>query len=329
MTPDASSETDRSDRITGPEQRLRRRPVALVTGLSGAGRATALRALEDLGWVAVDNMPLPLLDAALRPAADGADGDRFPAAFGIDVRTRGFDDRALIGFAKALRRRPDLQARLAFLDCDNDVLLRRYSETRRPHPLAPDRPVIDGIVDERRRLAALRDNADLAIDTSALAPHDLKRLLAGHFAVDGQPGLRLAVMSFSYRRGLPREADLVFDVRFLRNPHYDPALKPLTGLDPAVQAHVAADPDFAAFFARLEGFVLPLLPRVEGEGKSYLTVALGCTGGRHRSVFVAEKLAMSLRNYGRPVELIHRDADIAPGPARAASATLPSMGTAR
>jgi len=187
--------------------------------------------------------------------------------------------------------------------------VRRYTETRRRHPLAGDRPVLDGIHLERQRVWPLRDRADLVIDTTTLNPGDLKRLLQGHFALGAAPGITIFVTSFSYRHGLPRDADLVFDVRFLRNPHYVAALRPLTGRDAPVGAFIEADADFAPFFQRLCLLLAPLLPRYEREGKSYLTIAIGCTGGRHRSVYLAERLAAWLSEQGRPVGVNHRDLD--------------------
>ncbi len=287
-----------------------RRPFVLITGLSGAGRGTALHALEDFGYVAVDNVPLPLLGDLVRSTAGRAGELAAPLAFGIDSRTHGFDPLDLVRRLRELRGRADLAARLLYLDCDNEILLRRYTESRRPHPLGADRPVIDGIVDERRQIEWLRDSADVVIDTSSLTPHQFKQILAGHFALDAGPGMRIAVMSFSYRRGLPREADLVFDARFLRNPHYQPTLKALTGHDAAVVAFIENDPDYRPFVERLEGMVGPLLPRFDAEGKSYLTIAIGCTGGRHRSVAVSERLAEWLRKSGRSVTLSHRDVDL-------------------
>ena len=286
------------------------RPFVVITGMSGAGRSTALHAMEDLGYVAVDNLPLPLLGNMMRSTADGTGGMAAPLAFGIDGRTYGFDPRDLAMQMAALKLRTDLIPRLLFLDCDTEILQRRYTESRRPHPMAPGRPVVDAIIEERRQLMRLRDEADIAIDTSLLTPHKLKQMLAGHFALDEKPQLRLAVMSFSFVRGLPRESDLVFDARFLRNPHYEPALRPLTGRDPAVAAFVEADPDYPGFIEGLEGLIRPLLPRFDAEGKAYLTIAVGCTGGRHRSVTVAERLASWLRTEGRSVTLSHRDADI-------------------
>ena len=278
------------------------RRVVLITGLSGAGRATALKALEDLGFEAVDNLPLSLLADLLRPESEARTTS---LALGLDVRTRDFASDAFLSELARLRARSDIAAELVFRD--SDVLLRRYTETRRRHPLAIDRPVADGIAEGRRILAPLRDIADHTIDTSQLGPHDLKRLLSIRFALADAPGLRLVVVSFSYRQGLPREADLVFDARFLANPHYVPALKPLSGRDRAVQDFVATDPDIPAFLNGIKSLMGPLLPRYEKEGKSYLTVAVGCTGGRHRSVYVAEALAEWLAQLGKSVTLAHRD----------------------
>lgn len=285
--------------------------LLVVTGMSGAGRSTALKALEDLGYEAVDNLPLSLLPNLL-----GAAAQRPPLAIGVDVRTRDFGVGALLDALDRLVAEHQLELRIVFLDCEDDRLVRRYTETRRRHPLAGDRPVTDGIALERRRVSPLRDRADLVIDTTALNPGDLKRLLHGHFALDAAPGITLFVTSFSYRHGLPRDADLVFDVRFLRNPHYVSSLRPLTGADAAVGAFIAADPDFAPFFERLCALLQSLLPRYESEGKTYLTIALGCTGGRHRSVYLAERLGQWLREQGRTVGLGHRDID---SPARAPS----------
>jgi RNase adapter protein RapZ len=286
-----------------------RRPFVIVTGMSGAGRSTALRALEDFGYVAVDNVPLPLLGDLMRSTAGSPGEMAAPLAFGIDTRTYGFDAHDLARRVQDLRVRADLAPRLLYLDCDTETLQRRYTESRRPHPLAPDRPVVDGIADERRMFGGLRDSADLVIDTSTLTPHQFKLLLLGHFALGVDARMRIAVMSFSYRRGVPREADLVFDVRFLKNPHYVPELKPLTGLNDKVAAFIESDPDYRPFIDRLEGLIGPLLPRFDAEGKSYLTIAIGCTGGRHRSVAVAKRLADWLRKAGRSVTLSHRDTD--------------------
>jgi UPF0042 nucleotide-binding protein len=258
--------------------------VLLATGMSGAGRSTALKTLEDIGYEAIDNLPLSLVPTLVEHAADA------PAiAVGVNARTRGFGIAAMLETLETVARRTGRALHVLFMDCDDEQLAQRYTETRRPHPLA-----------------ALRERADLVIDTSALSAVDLRRLLCGHFALDGSR-LRLFVTSFAYRHGVPREADLVFDVRFLDNPHYVAQLRPLCGLDPPVAAHIAGDAEFEPFFDRLWRLLRPLLPRYEREGKAYLTIAIGCTGGRHRSVFVAERLAAQLRSEGLPVEVAHRN----------------------
>jgi UPF0042 nucleotide-binding protein len=284
-------------------ERAPQRRVVLVTGLSGAGMSTALNALEDLGHEAVDNLPLALVPALVEQG--GALGR--PVAVGIDSRTRDFSAEALARSLAALRARPELDVRLLFVDCDAEVLQQRFTETRRRHPLAIDRPVADGIRRDRLLLAPLREAADLVVDTSLMTIHDLRRILGGHFAITGDTGLFVFVMSFSFRRGLPREADLVFDVRFLDNPHWDARLRPLTGLDAAVREAVERDRDFARFFTGLTGLLSPLLPRYNQEGKSYLTIGIGCTGGRHRSVVVAVRLAEWLAAAGYRTGLSHRD----------------------
>jgi UPF0042 nucleotide-binding protein len=202
-----------------------------------------------------------------------------------------------------------IDLKLLFLDCDDDVLARRFTETRRLHPLAAERPLTDGIALERQLVAPLRGRADVVFDTTTLRPAELKSTLSRNFGLDRVAPLVLAVTSFSYRLGLPREADLVFDARFLSNPYYDPALRPLTGRDARVAAYVENDAAFAPFFAGLTGMIEPLLPRFIAEGRSYLTIAIGCTGGRHRSVALAEKLTGWLRQHGQRVELRHRDLD--------------------
>ncbi|WP_395683041.1 RNase adapter RapZ, partial [Inquilinus sp.] len=262
-----------------------RHRLVLVTGLSGAGHSTTLKTLEDLGHEAIDNLPIALLG----PLVDHAEGR--PMAVTIDTRTRGFSVEALETEVAALRARGDVDVRLLFVDADDEVLQRRFTETRRRHPLAIDRPVADGIRRERLELYPLRLLADVVVDTSLTSPQDLRRLIEGHFGLDTSTGLYVTVMSFSFKRGLPREADLVFDVRFLDNPHWVPELRPQTGQDPAVQAMIRRDIQFDPFMASLFGLLEPLLPRYNREGKSYLTIAVGCTGGKHRSVFVAETLA--------------------------------------
>lgn len=283
--------------------------LAVVSGLSGAGKSTALKLLEDAGYEAVDNLPVSLLPRLPQPGETDAQAARQGIAVGVDSRTRDFQPDRLLAILSDIRQRGDLDVQLVYFDCDDDVLLRRFTATRRRHPLAGDRPVSDGIAAERHLMAPLKAEADLVIDTSTLALPGLRQVLASQFALDDHTGPGIMIVSFSYRHGLPREADLVFDVRFLRNPHYDEQLRPRSGEDPAVAAYIAADPDYPAFFGRLTEMLQALLPRYGAEGKRYLTIALGCTGGQHRSVFVAEQLAQALRNSGQHVDIRHRDRD--------------------
>ena len=294
-----SGETDAGTR-GGPEAAKR---IVLVTGVSGAGRSTALKCFEDLGYEAVDNLPLTLLESVVL----GGSPEQPPLAVGVDIRTRDFGVDSLIAGLDRLLASGLVSVTLLFLDCDDDVLVRRFTETRRRHPLAAGRPVADGLRLERSMLADLRKRADIAIDTSQLSPGALKDEITRRFAVGAQSGLAVLITSFSYRYGLPREADLVFDARFLTNPHYDPALRDMTGRDGPVGEYIAADADFATFLDGLQAMLSVLLPRYEKEGKSYLTIAVGCTGGRHRSVYVAECLGKMLESGGRRIHLTHRD----------------------
>jgi UPF0042 nucleotide-binding protein len=283
--------------------------VILVTGMSGAGRTTALKSFEDMGYEAVDNLPLSLLAGFARPAQGGEAGVATPRplAIGVDIRTRDFGVDPVLDELDRLAREAGYDVRTVFLDCDDDVLLRRYAETRRRHPLDSTKAVPDMIQLERRLLARLRARADVVIDTTGKSPWELKETLGEYFAPEASHGLSLFVTSFAFREGVPRESDLVFDVRFLKNPHYDPELRPLTGEDEAVQKAITGDVDFHAFFDSLTGMLEILLPRYEQEGKSYLTMAVGCTGGRHRSVYVARKLNDWLLARHWRVRLHHRD----------------------
>lgn len=287
--------------------------VLLVTGMSGAGKSTVLRTLEDLGWEVVDNLPLPLLDRLLTaaPAAD-ADGAPRPLALGLGARTRDFDPQRVIRRTNELRERHGLQIGTLFLDCAGGELERRYTETRRRHPLAPDRPASDGIARERELLALLRDWANRLIDTTNMSANDLAGQVRSTFGGHGADEPVLSVLSFGFARGLPRNADLVFDMRFLQNPHWVPALRPGTGLEPEVAAYVAADPAYEEAVGRIEELIGLLVPRYRAEGKSYVTIAIGCTGGRHRSVHVAERIAGWLRRHGFSPTVTHRDLRAAP-----------------
>jgi UPF0042 nucleotide-binding protein len=291
------------------------RPLVLVTGLSGSGKASILRTLEDLGYETVDNPPLTILEELV---ADGST----PVAIGVDARSRGFDAEEVVQAVERLRARGDVSPTLVFATAEDAVLLRRYSETRRRHPLAPGGKlgsrVSEGIALEAAMLAPLREAADLVVDTSDLPLPDLRRLVENRFRPANAAGLAVTILSFGYPKGLPREADLVLDMRFLRNPHYDPALRPMTGRDAPVAAFVEGDPDFAPFWARMTGLLDMLLPRYAAEGKKYLTIAIGCTGGKHRSVLVAERLAAHLADGGWRTEVVHRE--LAPPPASPAGA---------
>lgn len=281
--------------------------ILLVTGMSGAGKSTALKTLEDIGWEVVDNLPFVLLDRLLATRLpEGSQGDR-PLALGVDTRTRGFDAEAIVTRVKSMRDDHQENISTLFLDCSGAELERRYSETRRRHPLALDRPASDGIARERELLAPLRRWAEQVIDTTTSSANDLKHELRTRFGVEGRAEPTLSVVSFGFARGLPRNADLVFDMRFLRNPFWDETLRPMSGLDEPVALHIRADPAYEDAISRIEDLLLTLLPRYEAEGKSYVAVAFGCTGGQHRSVHVAERVAAKLRESGFSPGLSHRD----------------------
>jgi RNase adapter protein RapZ len=281
--------------------------ILLVTGMSGAGKSTALKTLEDLGWEAVDNLPFVLLDRLLAtPAPEGSD-QRRPLAIGIDSRTRGFSAVAIVDRMKQMQDLHQHKIAVLFLDCSGAELERRYSETRRRHPLAADRPASDGIAREREMIAPLRRWAEHVIDTTANSSHDLKQDIRARFGGHDEGGTTLTIMSFGFARGLPRNADLVFDMRFLRNPYWDEKLRPLTGKDEAVALHIRGDPAYSESIEKIESLLLTLIPRYAAEGKAYVTVAFGCTGGQHRSVHVAEYISSRLRGAGYTPALTHRD----------------------
>jgi UPF0042 nucleotide-binding protein len=280
--------------------------VVLVSGLSGAGKASVLRALEDLGFEAVDNPPLPMLEELVRRAA-AAGGRRL--AIGVDIRTQGFDCGAVLSTLARLRCDPTLRLELVFVWADETVLQRRFTETRRRHPMAESGRVQDGIEAERMLTAPLREAADHVIDTSDLPLADLRRLVEQYYGGSAAPraGFSVTLVSFAFPAGLPREADMVFDARFLRNPHYVSALRPLTGLDDAVGRYVESDADFPAFLDRVRALLDFVLPRFVREGKKYCTVAVGCTGGRHRSVYIVRLLAEHLDRADWRVSVVHRE----------------------
>ena len=280
------------------------RKLVLVTGPSGAGLSTATHALEDAGFEAIDNMPLRLV----LPLLDHPGPDR-PISLGLDMRNRDFSIQGLLDLLDELARRRDVEVQLLYLDCDPDEILRRYSSTRRPHPITDAPTLAEGIAMEIDLLRPLAARADVMIDTSELNPHELRAEIERWFAPDGGNRIVVQLQSFSYKRGLPRGVDLVFDCRFLRNPHWVDALRPLDGRTAAVQDYVAGDDRFATFLDKLRDLTLFLLPGAEEEGKSYLTIAFGCTGGKHRSVTVAETLSQALAEAGWQVSIRHRELD--------------------
>jgi UPF0042 nucleotide-binding protein len=282
-----------------------------MTGPAGSGRSTAIGALEDLGFEAIDNLPLSFL-----PRLFSGPPMTRPVVVGVDPRNREFAvDRllALLAEVTAVTGRAPV---LVYLDCDAGTLIRRYSETRRRHPLSPREAPMVGIERELALLAPLRARADVLIDTSAMTPHDLRAEMARQFGAEAAEGaLAVTLQSFSYKRGTPRGIDMVIDVRFLRNPHWEADLRARDGRDPAVAEFVAADPSYAPFYARLVELIRFLLPAYQAEGKSYFGLGLGCTGGRHRSVALVEALAKTLAADGWQVNIRHRDLEPAPGDA--------------
>ncbi len=276
--------------------------LVLVTGPSGAGRSTAINALEDLGYEVIDNLPLSLLPRLL----DGPPPSR-PLALGVDVRNRDFGTSALIEMIDRLAADPDQTAQVLYLEAAEEELVRRYSETRRRHPLAPAGPPMAGIARERDLLVPIRSRADVLIDTTGLSPHDLRADIDRWFATGDGRRLGVTIHSFSYKRGLPRGMDIVMDCRFLRNPHWDENLRPLDGRDAAVDAYVTADERFDPFFERIKSLADLLLPAHKDEGKAHLSIGFGCTGGQHRSVAVAERLAAALAQDGWQVSKRHRE----------------------
>ncbi|MDO6584492.1 RNase adapter RapZ [Salipiger sp. 1_MG-2023] len=284
------------------DQQARTQRVVLVTGPSGAGRSTAINALEDFGFEAIDNIPLSLIPRLLEGGALSR-----PVALGVDIRNREFSVLRLLDLYRALGQDQRISVQLLYLDCLPDVLARRYSETRRRHPMSPDESYTAGIAREMSLLNEARNAADILIDTSELSPHDLRARMESLFTDDAGQRLAVSVQSFSYKRGLPQGLDWAFDCRFLDNPHWEPALRSLTGLDPAVQDHVGRDARFAPFVDKLTSLALFVLPACKEEGKAHLAFGLGCTGGQHRSVTVAETLARSLAEHGWQVSCRHRE----------------------
>ncbi|MDE3239680.1 MAG: RNase adapter RapZ [Paracoccaceae bacterium] len=274
--------------------------LVLITGPSGAGRLTAIQCFEDLGYEPIDNLPLSLVPRLL-------DGPPLPRriALGIDVRNREFSVAAFMALLDRLTATPEVEAQLLYLDCAPEELVRRYSQTRRRHPLAPQETPSEGITREVELLTGVRERADVHIDTTQLSPHDLKAAIGRWFDPGTHQRLAVSVQSFSYRRGVPSGVDLVFDTRFLRNPHWEPTLRPRDGRDPEVADYVMSDDRFADYFRLLTDLVNLMLPAQVEEGRAHLAIAFGCTGGQHRSVAVAERLARVLAEAGWQVSKRH------------------------
>jgi RNase adapter protein RapZ len=287
--------------VDGNEGDRKHGHIVILSGISGAGKTTAMKAFEDIGFDAIDNPPFAVLPTLLnQPPAE-------KLVIGVDARTRGLDVEMLLSARSRFAAASGAALSLVYLDCEEEVALRRFKETRRRHPLSADGSPREGLVIEREMLNSLRKEADYVLDTSIMSPRELKRWVQGIFGAEDPAGLIVQLVSFSYRQGIPREADLMFDVRFLVNPHYDEELRPKSGLDPEVAAYVESDPGTAKLLGSLSDLFDFCLPRYEQEGKSYLTIAIGCTGGRHRSVYVTEKLAAHFVAHGWSVQVMHRD----------------------
>ena len=291
--------------------------LVLVTGPSGSGRSTALKALEDVGFEAIDNMPSSLVLRLVRAALER------PLALGIDTRNRDFSVDALLILVKSLASLDHISFDLLYLDCSEDALIRRFSETRRRHPLRPELPPADGVAFELRLLSVIRARADILLDTTSLSPHDLRAEITRLFASQFDGSLSVLIESFSYKRGIPHGVDMVFDCRFLNNPHWQPDLRAFDGRDPRIAEFIVDDPRFAPFFEKIHDLVESLLPEFAAQGKPMVTIALGCTGGQHRSVALAEKLANRLARGRWQVSKSHREVE------RMAAVIAPATGSDR
>jgi UPF0042 nucleotide-binding protein len=278
--------------------------LLIVTGLSGSGKSYAAHALEDIGYVTVDNLPLSLLDAYASEVRAGRVAKARNAVV-LDVRNPDFAE-VFPALLEQLRR--SVPTTLLFLECEDKVLLSRFSETRRPHPLATNRTLGEAVALERRLLGEVKERADIVIDTSGMTVHELRSSLAENFRDAGDPGvLAISIISFGFKHGMPSAMDLCFDVRFLANPHFDPRLRPRTGKDPEVARYIEAGETTQGFYQRLLDFLSWCLPKYRKENRSYLTIAIGCTGGQHRSIYIAECLKRDLTPLGYPVRVSHRD----------------------
>jgi len=286
-----------------PRSRSHSRQLVILTGLSGSGKSTVLRAFEDMGFYCVDNLPVELIPifAELHGAGEG---DFSRAALLVDAR-EGSHLEKLPALLKHLKK--DHPITLVYIEASEDALLRRYSETRRPHPLGKNSPVRESLARERALMEPIRDLADVVIDSSKFNVHELRQFITERFKNPDNRPMLLSLVSFGYKYGIPTDADLVFDVRFLPNPHFVPELREFTGQDRKVQRYVNSFPQTKEFLRRLEGLLTYLIPHYIQEGKSYLTIAIGCTGGKHRSVMLGERIARDLKKKGFATKVVHRD----------------------
>jgi RNase adapter protein RapZ len=290
--------------VTRPSRKRDSRQLVILTGLSGSGKGSVLNTFEDLGFYCVDNLPVALIPVFSDLLYDEGRGEIERAALLVDAR-EGEQIERLPGFYRTLAGRHPTT--LVFVEASDEALLRRFSETRRPHPLGRGFSVAEGIRQERRRMAPIRRLADLVIDTTKFNVHELRQFIIDRFQNPGRRPVLVSVVSFGFRYGIPSDADLVFDVRFLPNPHFIPRLRPFSGKDRRVARYIRSFPQTEQFLHRIEGLLRYLIPHYINEGKSYLTVALGCTGGRHRSVTLAEVIARDLNRTGYATKVVHRD----------------------
>ncbi len=289
-----------------PPNSPQKQRVLLVTGMLGAGKTTALRVLEDLGWEVIDNFPIRLLERLL-DSHDTENLEHTPIAIGFDSRTRGFNPHAITALVKKLNLRQNIELTTIYLDCSGEELQRRYNETRRRHHLAIDMPAVSGISAEREIMEPLRRWADMVISTTSFAANELQQAIRELFAPDYGPDITLTISSFGFARGMPPVADFVFDMRFLDNPHWDSTIRPLTGQDQAVADFIKRDPAFSDVYGQILQLLKTVLPRFQDKAKAYVHVAFGCTGGKHRSVYMAEQVAAALLNEGYRPTILHRN----------------------
>lgn len=280
-----------------------KKSVLLITGMSGSGRTFALKVFEDLGYETIDNLPLMFL----KPVVLSHKNIQTPLAISIDVRSRAFSSEYFIQEYNKLNQSDNIEIQLVYFDCDDEVIARRYNETRRLHLLAYERPVIEGIRLERQLISPIKEFADRIIDTSQLIPADLRGQLLRSFSAELSPHFSIFLTSFSFRHGLPREADMIFDARLLKNPYYVNELKPLTGEDEDVQKYIQQDDTYPSFIKNVKSLLELSIPRFQKDGRNYLTIGVGCTGGQHRSVYIAETLNEWLQNSNYQIKLKHRD----------------------